>query len=181
MILNRKTLAAGAAALGLAGLAGGGIAWAVSDTHAPRGSAAADAGWCRDEMGMAHGKYSPMKAAAGYLGLSSADLMSRMHDGQSLARIASTEGKTAAGLRQAMLQAMSRNLAGDRALNPAQRKATLALMRFHLDQMIARGMSGMGHGMMSGMDGDDMGSMMGGSTGSHGGMMGASGMRMVSH
>lgn len=169
MTFSRKTLAAGVAALGLVAAAGGGIAWAASDAH-PTATGVADVGWCADSMGVAHGKYSPMTAAAGYLGLSRADLMTRMHAGQSLADIASAQGKTVAGLRQAMVREMTRNLAADPALTPAQRTAILALMNSHLDAMITgTHMSGVDHGTGMGMDPDAMGSMMGG-TGT--GMMG---------
>jgi hypothetical protein len=139
------------AALGLVGLAGGGIAWAAADASTAPGTVSSAAGQCTGMYGTMYGKYSPMTAVANYLGLSRAELAKQMHTGKTLAEIATAQGKTVTGLESTMVAAMRRNLAADTSLTAAQRTAMLALMRSHLEAMVtANHPSGMG------MDADDM-------------------------
>lgn len=176
MTINRRTVTVGVAALGLVGLAGGGIAWAATETNAPSARTSLTASHCGGAYGM-YGKYSPMTAVADYLGLSRTELINQMHSGTTLAEIAKSQGKTIAGLKAAMLSAMKRNLAADTSITSAQRTAILALMQNHLDAMVTgTHMSGMD---TDDMDMDDMGSgMMGGTSGA---MMGGSSAGMMGH
>ena len=171
MTINRRTVTVGVAALGLAGLAGGGIAWAATETNAPSATMSLTSSHCGGAHGM-YGKYSPMTAMANYLGLSRTELINQMHAGKTLAQIAKSQGKTIDGLKAATLSAMKRNLAADTSLTSAQRTAILALMQNHLDAMLTGT-------HMSGMDTEDMGSAM--LSGTSGAMMGGSGSRMMGH
>jgi hypothetical protein len=56
--------------------------------------------------GKGHGQGSLLRAAAQYIGVSRADLVREGRGGQTLAQIASAHGKTAAGLKAAMLAAV---------------------------------------------------------------------------
>ena len=158
MRINHKSLAVGVAALALAALSGGGIAWATTDGPAPSGPG-------DSSLHCSGGEASPMNAVADYLGLSRTELIDQMQSGRSLAEIAKAQGKTVTGLKTAMLRAMKGHLAADTDLTAAQRTALLAMMRSHLSAMVA-------DGHMSGMDPDDMhGGMMDGVYGDYGGMM----------
>ncbi len=170
MTINRRTMTVGLAALALVGLTSGGIAWAATDAGdlvAPGSSSSHCAG-----QGWGYGDFSPMSTAADYLGLTQAELLDRVHSGESLADVAREEGRTVAGLKEAMVSAMERALASDSDLTPARRTALLAVMESHLDAMITGTHP-------DGMDWDDMRDMMGGGSGmmggSGGGMMGGRG------
>jgi hypothetical protein len=99
-----------------------------------------------------------MAAAAGYLGLSPTDLRTQLHDGQSLADVAAAQGKSASGLQDAMIAAMTANLDANTTLTAEEKAAHLALMKSHLDVMVtATHSSTAGFGPM----GAGMGGMMG--------------------
>lgn len=163
MRIDRRTTTVGLAALALVGLTSGGIAWAATDPPGPS-SAGAFGFPCGGGQHLLLGDDTMMTAAADYVGLTPVELVDRLRSGQSLADVARGEGKTVAGLKDAMVSVMERRLAEDSDLTPAQRTAMLAMMKSHLDAMIS--------GDRAGMDWDDMGGMMGG----HGrGMMGGRG------
>ncbi len=177
MALNRRTFTVSVVTLGLVGLSGVGVAWAATDGNSPSATASSNSSHRAGMFGMAYGKYSPMTAAANYLGLSQTELIKQMHAGKTLADIAKAQGKTVSGVQAAMVAAMQRNLAADKALTAAQRTAILALMKSHLAAMVSGE-------HVSGMDLDDMsGKMMGNSGtrmgGSSTGMMGSSSTGMM--
>lgn len=168
MRVNSRTLTVGIATLGLVGISGGGIAWATTNGSDPSTSSSTTR-HCAGQYDMASGKYSPMTEVANYLGMSRTELINQMHSGKTLADMARAQGKTAAGLKAAMVGAMKGNLAADTDLTAAQRTAILAMMNSHLDAMVTR--THMSGTHMSGMDADGMGGgMMGGNH--QGGMMG---------
>ena len=88
---------------------------AGSAVAASRGGAAdVAAGACTaSQGGMGHGVMAGgvvMDAAADYIGISETALATARHDGKSLAQIAVANGKTAAGLKQALVAAFKANL-----------------------------------------------------------------------
>ncbi len=113
-------------------------------------------GHCGGMTGSMFGKNSPMAAAASYLGLSPTDLRTQMQSGESLADIAKAQGKSVAGLKDAMVTAMKRTLDANTTLTAQQRADMLEEMEEHLDAMLA------GTSMMSGGGMGSMGSHMGG-------------------
>jgi hypothetical protein len=160
MKLNRKRVTLGLVTLGLvAGLAGTGVALAATSptpTTSSAGTAPMGNGHCRAMTGSMFGKNSPMAAVASYLGLSPTDLREQMQSGKSLADIARAQGKSVAGLKDAMVSAMTRNLDVNTRLTAQQKADMLAEMKEHLDAMLAR------TSMMSGGGMGSMGSHMGG-------------------
>jgi len=178
MKLNRKSVTLGLAGLAMVGVVLGGTGIAVAATDPPTvpstASSSADPPYGHmggmggmgdaDDMGsmagMAFGENSPMTAAADYLGLSPTELQTQLHNGQSLADVAATQGKSASGLQDAMIAAMSANLDANTSLTPEEKAADLALMKSHLDLMMtATHDSGAGFGF--GPMGGGMGGMMG--------------------
>ncbi len=97
---------------------------------------------------------------AKYLGLSSADLISKLQSGSSIAELVKTSGRTTDGLKASMLQDARTRLAAS-TLTAAQQSAVLDRMSDMIDDML----SGQ---YPAGMMGRGFGSMMGGR-----GMMGA--------
>lgn len=156
MRLNRKRVTVGLAGLAIAGaLAGGaGIALAATGTPGAPSTASSTAppyghmggsgdmegmsgpGQMGHRAGMVFGETSPMAAAAGYVGLSLADLRARLQGGQSLAAVAAGQGKSVAGLEDAMLAAMTSNLDANITLTAEQKATHLALVESHLDAMV---------------------------------------------
>ncbi len=178
MKLNRKSVTLGLAGLAMVGVVLGGTGIAVAATDPPTvpstASSSADPPYGHmggrggmgdaDDMGsmagMAFGEYSPMTAAADYLGLSPTELQTQLHNGQSQADVAAAQGKSASGLQDAMIAAMSANLDANTSLTPEEKAADLALMKSHLDLMMtATHDSGAGFGF--GPMGGGMGGMMG--------------------
>ena len=141
MKLNRKSVTLGLVTLGLVGgLAGAGAAWAATSPTPATNSAATGPmgnGHCRGMTGSMFGENSPMAAAASYLGLSTTDLRTQMQSGKSLADIAKAQGKSVAGLKDAMVTAMKRNLDANTTLTAQQKADMLAEMKEHLDAMLA--------------------------------------------
>lgn len=82
-----------------------------------------------------------MDAAASYLGMSETALAAERHDGKSLAQIAVAQGKSAAGLEQALVVAFSANLDKAVAANritSAQAAQVLATFKTQVKAMIER-------------------------------------------
>ena len=158
MKLNRKDVTRGLVALGVAGALAGGVGIAQAATGTTGSPAASTASASPAHMcggggggmhGMAFGEHAPMDAAAKYLGLSRTDLQNQMHSGKSLADIAKAQGKSVAGLKEAMVAAVERELDDNTALTAEQRKSMLAQAKSHIDSMVdnAHG-AGAGHGPM---------------------------------
>jgi uncharacterized coiled-coil protein SlyX len=84
-------------------------------------------------------------AVAAYLGLSPAQLRTELRAGKSLAQIATEHGKTVAGLKSAILDAVKARL--DKAvasgrLTAAQEKTILDRLSAHLDELVNRTRAG---------------------------------------
>ncbi len=174
MKLTRKHVVTGLAAAGLltGALTGGGVALA-STGPAPTSAISASAtpsygpgtGNCGGMYGMWSGQQPVMTAAADYLGLSLTQLRTQLHTGTSLAGIATAQGRSVSGLKDAILAAMTSRINADTALTAQQKAAMISQVKSHLDTMINMDMgqlpgTGMGAGMGSRMTGT--GSPMGG-------------------
>jgi hypothetical protein len=121
MSLNRRRLAAAAAALVV--LAGTGAAYAAGSRPAAAGA----------------GKSSVLTAITAYLGLSAKQLGTDLASGQSLAQIATAQGKTVDGLEQTIESAAKSDL--DQAvaagkLSGDQEQAILAQLHAHIDALV---------------------------------------------
>ena len=173
MKLNRKRMVTGLVATGLAAgtLAGGGAALASTGAApAPATSTSASPsygpgsghfGSMDGTGGMWSGQQPVMTAAADYLGLSPAQLRTQLHSGNSLADIATAQGKTVPGLKNALLAAMTSRISANTTLTAQQKAATISQAKDHLDTMINTDMPhSPGTGMGSHMTGTD--SPMGG-------------------
>jgi hypothetical protein len=147
MNVNRKHVLAGLAATGvLAGaVAGGGVALASSRTPAattPTAAATAAqpaAGWCDGPggmHGMGYGQQAGLTAAADYLGLSQAQLVSQLQAGKSLADVATARNKSVAGLKDAILAAMTSRINASTGLSAAQKAERISEVKSHLDAMV---------------------------------------------
>jgi hypothetical protein len=173
MKLNRKRVVTGLVATGLAAgaLAGGGVALAstgaapapaTSTSASPSGGPGRGHFGGMDSMGAVwSSQQSVMNAAADYLGLSLAQLRTQLQSGNSLADIATAQGKTVPGLKNALLAAMTSRINANTALTAQQRAAMISQAKDHLDTMINVDMPhSPGTGMGSHMTGTD--SPMGG-------------------
>ncbi|MBA3365892.1 MAG: hypothetical protein H0U03_08930 [Actinobacteria bacterium] len=81
------------------------------------------------------------KAAATYLGLDKKQLMTSLRGGQSLAQIATAQGKSVAGLKAAILSALQARLAkgvSDGKITSAQAAQRLTRLESKLDRLINR-------------------------------------------
>jgi len=147
MSANTKHVLAGLAATGiLAGaVAGGGVALASSRTPAATAATTATtaappaAGWCdgRGGMhGMGYGRQAVLAAAAGYLGLSQAQLASQLQAGQSLADVATAQHESVAGLKNAILAAMTSRINASTGLSAARKAEMISEVKSHLDAMV---------------------------------------------
>ncbi len=83
-----------------------------------------------------------LSAAAEYLGLSEAQLMTRLNNGQTLAQIAKAQNKSVDGLKQAVLDNAKKKLdqlVKDGELTQAQADAMLARLKDHIDDLVNHG------------------------------------------
>ena len=161
MKLTRRRVVGGLAAGGLvaAALAGGGVALA-STGAAPALATSAPAGprpgGCADHFGGMHGVWSGqqpvLKAAAGYLGLSEAQLRVRMQSGKSLADVAKAQGKPVSGLKDMILAAMTGRINANTTLTADQKAAMLSHLNSRADVMVNMDMD-MDHSPGMGMSG----------------------------
>ena len=173
MKLTRKHVVTGLAAAGLlaGAIAAGGVALAstapASATSAPATSSyGPGTGNCGGMYGMWSGQQPVMQAAADYLGLSLTQLRTHLHQGTSLADIATARGKPVSGLKNAILAAMTSRINANPALTAQEKAAMISQVKSHLDTMINMDMD-----HMPGMDmGMDMGSHMTGTGSPMGGM-----------
>ena len=98
--------------VGVLALVGGGTALASKGTSKPKTTTAAAAVAHTLRGGGPHGPGDDLQAAATYLGTTSADLMTQLQAGKTLAQIASaTSGKSAAGLVAALVAAEKTEIA----------------------------------------------------------------------
>lgn len=155
MKLNRRTLAA-VAATGVASgaLAFGGVALASTNSaQSPTTAATAVAatpaatptpasGWCDrgpGGMGFGYGMVAGqqvMKATAAYLGLSQSQLLSQLQSGKSLAEVATAQGKSVSGLKNAILTAATSQINASTRLSAAQKAERISELKSHLDTIV---------------------------------------------
>jgi len=84
-----------------------------------------------------------LSAAADYLGLSEAELRTKLNTGQALAEIAKARGKSVDGLKQAILDEAEKNLdqlVEDGELTQAEADQMLARLKSHIDDLVDHGM-----------------------------------------
>lgn len=154
MVLNRKRILVAVAAAGIAvgAPAYGGVAFAsaASPAHVPvTATATAAASVWRDSgcghMGKWHGHDPVLKAAAGYLGLSQAQLRSELQSGKSLADVARAHGKPVSGLKSTVLTAITNWVNTSSKLSASQKAAVISKAKSHIDAIVnATCRSGMG-------------------------------------
>jgi hypothetical protein len=86
-----------------------------------------------------HGLGGSLEAAATYLGLTEAELQTQLMSGKSLADIAKAQGKSVAGLEQAMIDAVQAKLdqaVKDGELTSAQRDQIMAKVKASIDDLV---------------------------------------------
>jgi hypothetical protein len=76
---------------------------------------------------------SGRQAALRYLGLSASQLRSRLQSGKTLAEIASSQGKSAAGLERAIETALANSVSADSALSASQKASIIASLKNAVD------------------------------------------------
>ncbi len=145
MKLNRKRVVTGLVATGLVAgsLAGGGVALAATGaTPAPATSTSAEppygmgAGHFGGMHGMWSGQQPGLAAAATYLGLTQTQLRDQLQAGKSLADVATAQGKTVSGLKDAIRAAITSRINASTALTADQKAAMLSQVKSHLDTMV---------------------------------------------
>jgi hypothetical protein len=157
MVPNPKRVLAATAAAGIAvcALVDGtaAVASAASPARSPVTAAATapapvqPPGLC-GAMGKIWSDHDPaMKAAAGYLGLSQAQLRSELQSGKSLADVARARGKSVSGLKSTMLGAITSWVNGS-ALSASQKAKVITEVKDHLNTLVNMSCrSGVGHHM----------------------------------
>jgi AraC-like DNA-binding protein len=84
-----------------------------------------------------------LSGAADYLGLTEAELRTKLNTGQTLADIAKARGKSVDGLKQAILDEAEKNLGQlveDGELTQAEADEMLARLKSHIDDLVDHGM-----------------------------------------
>jgi hypothetical protein len=84
-----------------------------------------------------------LSSAAGYLGLTEAELRAKLNEGRTLAEIANAQGKSIAGLKEAMLKATKAKLdqlVEDGRLTQAEADEMYDRFQSHLDDLVQHGM-----------------------------------------
>jgi Arc/MetJ-type ribon-helix-helix transcriptional regulator len=84
-----------------------------------------------------------LSAAADYLGLTEAELRTKLNAGQTLAEIAKARGKSVDGLKQAILDEAEKKLGQlveDGELTQAEADEMLARLKSHIDDLVDHGM-----------------------------------------
>jgi hypothetical protein len=79
---------------------------------------------------------SGRQAAQTYLGLSASQLRSRLQSGQTLAEIASGQGKSTAGLKRTIETAVTDSVNTDNALTAGQKSSIVANLRSFVDSVV---------------------------------------------
>ncbi len=86
-----------------------------------------------------HGPGLELDAAASFLGLTEAELRTRLQSGKTLAQVAKDKGKTVDGLEQALLDAASKRLdqaVADGRITAAQKATMLAQLKSRIADMV---------------------------------------------
>jgi len=133
--INRRTVVSGVAVLALVG-AGGAIA---ASGHSSASIAPSTNQTCEPGPPGLGPRGGFVNAAASYLGLTKAELRTARENGTSLAQLATQQGKSVAGLKQAIYDAAKANL--DKAvtagrITSAQETTMLSDLQSHLDDIV---------------------------------------------
>ena len=134
--ITRRMAVTAAAVLALVG-AGGAIA---ASGNSKGSSTTAASGTCGPGgPGLAVPRAGSIEAVADYLGLTKAELRTARENGTTLAQLATQQGKSVSGLKQAMYDAAKADL--DKAvaagrITSAQEKTMLSGLQSHLDDMV---------------------------------------------
>jgi hypothetical protein len=143
MNLNRNRVLAGLAATGIvAGVfAGGGTAVAsTGPAHAPSATATTPApSSSKCAWGHHHGKWHKngevAKAVASYLGLSEAQVRSRLESGKSLADVAREQKKPVSGLETTILAAVTKQINAS-SMTAAEKTKAISNVKSHLGDIV---------------------------------------------
>jgi hypothetical protein len=143
MVLNRRRILTSIAAAGIAVGApvGGGAAFAsaASPAHsAVTATATAPASVWRGDGWCAKGKMSSQvpKPVADYLGLSQAQVGSKLQSGKSLADVARAQGKPVSGLKSTILATVTSQVNASSKLSSAQKAKVIGEVKSHLDAIV---------------------------------------------
>jgi hypothetical protein len=79
---------------------------------------------------------SARQAAQTYLGLSASQLRSRRQSGKTLAEIASSPGRSVAGLKSAIETAVTDSVSADSALSASQKSSIIDHLRAFVDAVV---------------------------------------------
>ena len=77
-----------------------------------------------------------MKATAAYLGLSQAQLLSQLRSGKSLAEVATAQGKSVSGLKNAILAAATSQISASTTLSATRKANLISELKSHLDAIV---------------------------------------------
>jgi hypothetical protein len=144
MVQNRKRMLATMTAAGIAvgALTGGGAAFASSASPAQSPTSATATVPASAWPGHGCGKggmwshHPPPKPVADYLGLSQAQLQSRLESGKSLADVARAQGKPVSGLKSTILADVTSRVNASSSLSPAQKTKVISQVKSHLDAIV---------------------------------------------
>jgi hypothetical protein len=144
----------------------GGAGWGGPGWGGPGSGWGGDAGWRGAATGAGWGPWasgtwpggarltrivrSARRAAEAYLGLSASQLGPRLRSGRTLAEIASSRGKSAAGLERAIETAVRSELDADSTLTAGQRSSILAHLSTVVDSVVTGAWPGGPVGPMTG-------------------------------
>jgi hypothetical protein len=132
--ITRRMAVTAAAVLALVGAGG-----AIAASGNSKSSGTASASQC-GPAGPGHGPGAgSIEAVASYLGLTKAELRTAHESGTTLAQLATQQGKSVSGLKQAIYEAAKADL--DKAvaagrITAAQEKTMLSGLQSHLDDMV---------------------------------------------
>ena len=133
--ITRRMAVTAAAVLALVGAGG-----AIAASGNSKGSSTASASQTCGPGGPGHGpRAGSINAVAEYLGLTKAELRTARENGTTLAQLATQQGKSVSGLKQAIYDAAKADL--DKAvaagrITSAQEKTMLSRLQSHLDEMV---------------------------------------------
>jgi hypothetical protein len=96
---------------------------------------------------------SGRQAAQTYLGLSASQLHSRLQSGKTLAEIASSQGKSVAGLESAIESAVTDGVNADSALSASQKSSIIEHLTSFVDSVVTGTWDGAARPWQGGPDG----------------------------
>ncbi len=153
MTLNKRRVLTGLAVTGVLGgaLAGGGVALAstgsatssavstvaaATPTPTPSASRPCDGRAGLGGQGMMWDGQSVTKAVANYLGISQDQLRTQLEAGKSLAQVATADGKSVSGLKNALVTAITARVNAASGLTAAQKTKLISELKSHVDGLV---------------------------------------------